>query len=559
MLKSICIKNIALIEALQIEFDKGLNVLTGETGAGKSIIIDSLNFVLGARTDKSLIRSGETSASVDAIFDISNNTSVKNILIDYNLETESELLISRTMNVDNRSDVRINGRIVTVSMLKEVTRSLVDIYGQQEQVALLQPKVQLALIDNFAGNNVNCLLTEYKSKLDYLKQINSNLSEYSSFENIDREKDYLTFVIEEISSAKINETEEEELLQLKHKLSNYEKIVTATTTMQNNLSNGLGFISQGVSNINNAVTYDESLLSIKDRLDSVKIELDDILCEINNYNQSTNFDEREFDRIDERLEVYKKLKRKYGNSVSEILSYLDKAIQKLEMINNSQNIINKLEKEKSNLLIELFDLSDKLDNARKQSAEKLSNKLTKELADLGMPNSKFNFNFANVEKLESNLLSFGMNGVEIMFSANLGQDLKPLSKVASGGELSRVMLALKSVVAKTDNMPTMIFDEIDSGISGKMSQAVSEKIANISSSHQVLVITHSAQIAAMADTNFVVEKIEKSGKTTSCVKKLSFEEKVDEIARFISVEGTIDISKNSALALINEQQKYKQN
>ena len=208
-------------------------------------------------------------------------------------------------------------------------------------------------------------------------------------------------------------------------------------------------------------------------------------------------------------------------------------------------------------MLELYDLSDKLDYHRKQAAENLSSLLLVELSDLGMPNSKFYFNFSNNEKIENNLYLYGINNVEIMFSANLGQQPKPLNKVASGGELSRVMLALKTVVASTDKMPTMIFDEIDAGISGKMSQAVSEKIANISNKHQVLVITHSAQIAAMADNNFVVEKLEKNGKTISFVKQLNFQEKIDEIARFISVEGTVDISKSSAVALIEAQQKYK--
>ena len=297
MLRKICIKNIALIEELEIEFDKGLNVLTGETGAGKSIIIDSLNFVLGARTDKSLIRSGESIARVDALFDICNNE-VLDILSQFDIDAENELLISRSMNIDNRSDVKVNGRSVTVSMLKEITSHLVDIYGQQEQVTLMQPKMQLSLVDNFGGDIIKTLIADYQSKLSNLKQVKAELNSFTSlYDNVDREKDYLTFVIDEISSANLTETEEEELLQLKQRLSNYEKIISATTTLQNHLSNGLSSVSQGVSNINGVVSYDDALENLKDRLESVKIELDDIVSEVNQYNQNADYDERELKNV----------------------------------------------------------------------------------------------------------------------------------------------------------------------------------------------------------------------------------------------------------------------
>ncbi len=559
MLNTLKIKNIALIENLTIEFDKGLNVLTGETGAGKSIIIDSLNFVLGARTDRTLIRSGESNARVDAVFTVDNNTAVEEFFKANDFDYDGEILISRSMNTDGKSNIWLNGNPITAGMLKELTSNLVDIYGQQEQVSLLSNSKQLQLLDNFCGKDLKKLQAEYLEKYSQIKKINKSLQELGGdSQMVEREKDYLSFVINEIESQNLSEDEENDLKEKVHLFSNIEKIMSGANMTANALSSAEQYINQAIPSISTITAFDNSMENLYERLKSQKIELDDITETINEYLENLDFSETEFDKLDARLDTYKSLQKKYGGTTENVLQFLNESKTKLDRLVNSEQYILKLQDEKVSALKSALDLAKQINNIRQKTAQELQEKLKQNLVCLGMPSATIYFDFNNMDYTEDNLASTGVGGVQIMFSANLGQQAKLLSKVASGGEMSRVMLAIKSVLAESDNISTMIFDEIDSGISGQIAQAVSEKIAQISRHHQVLVITHTIQIASMADTHFKVRKFEQDGKTVSYVEQLDENSRVDEIARFISADASSTLAKQSAVEIIKKQDLFKQ-
>lgn len=559
MLKSLRINNIALIENLYIEFDSGLNILTGETGAGKSIIFDALNFVLGARSDKSLIRTGESVARVDAMFDVDlSNEALKSILVDNDIECDDgELLISRKMSVDGKSDIKVNGYPITSSMLRQITSNLVDIYGQQEQVSLLKTQNQLALLDNFASSELVAVKSKYTIKYLELKEINRKLDRLGGDEfSASREKDYLSFVIDEIVNANISEQEEQELISQKQRLSNIEKIASGVSVSQNALNASINYISQATSALNGVSQFDKTLLELYDRLSSSKLELEDITDSICEYDVS-DYSQSEFDRIDERLDKIKELKRKYGGTCESVLEFLDKSQKRLYELVNSDKLRSELENTKDELIKELLSLAVKMNTIRTKYSKVFSQRLLLNLAQLGMPNAQIDFAINGSGKSEEDLTPNGLGKVELLFSANLGGELKPLNKVASGGELSRLMLGIKAIVAETDNMPTMIFDEIDAGISGKMAQAVGEKMAEIGKYHQVIAITHSVQIASMADCHFMIKKIEKNGKTISETIKLSDDERIEELARFMSGDNLTQNTLSSARELLEKQREFK--
>lgn len=559
MLKSLKIKNIALIEELLIEFDNGLNVLTGETGAGKSIIIDSLAFVLGARSDKTLIRQGQSSARVEAIFqDFTLSDDAKKLLEDMEIDIQDGLLIVRTMSLDGKSDTKLNGTPITLSLLRKITSTIVDIYGQQEQVGLLHSKNQLELLDSFGFKTIQPILTLYKSLYGKIKDINSKLDEFGGDEqNYEREKDYLRYVVEEIEHANLSSEEETALIDDKVKLSNIEKVISSTTTVENTLSSVTANLSNGLSALSSVTHFDANLEQLKNRLESVKLELDDIQDWIVGYNRADSFSEKDLDNIETRLEQYKKLKRKYGTTCEEVLAYLQSSKQKLFELENREQLRQELNNQKKSLLQDIFAVGSNLIEARKNVANNLCDKIRNTLTKLGMPNCAIAFNFFNTELVENNLQSNGIGQVEILFNANLGGVLNPLNKVASGGELSRFMLAIKSIVAEKDTISTMVFDEIDTGISGKMAQAMSEKMAEISKYNQVLAITHSVQIASMADSHFLIRKQEDGGKTISMVDKLTPQERITEISRFISGDSITNSSIKMAEELLASQAEYR--
>ena len=558
MLKVLKIKNIALIDDVTINFDKGMNVFTGETGAGKSIIIDSLSFLLGARADKSLIRHGESFARVDGYFDVDlQNENINKFFNDIGLEPEDLIIITRIMSNEGKNEIRVNNNLVTLSMLKSLTSCLVDIYGQNDQLNLLNNKYQLKLIDDF-NNNSKTLIDEYGQILSQIKIVNSKLNELGG-DDITRQREIglLKYQVEEIENASISSEEEQSLLEKKQKMQNAEKIASLTNQVANGLDLMIGELQNANNNLESASRFDGELNNLSQRLDSANIEIEDILECVKEYNDNLYFDENEYNQLLNRLDEYNNLKRKYGNSVLSVLDYYNESKQQLDMLQNSSFEIEKLEKEKKELKAKLYNKARQLTLVRKENASKMQELILQNLKNLGMNNAKLVFEFKDYNEDNMQMFSNGCDEVELMFSANKGEEVKPLKDVASGGEMSRFMLALKSVIAQTDDMPTMIFDEIDMGISGLMAQAVAIQMSKIAKNHQVLVITHTVQIASMADTNFLVKKTESETRTQTNVEKLSYEGKIEEISRFLSSQPNSEIALNNAKQLLNEQNEFK--
>ena len=561
MLEYLNVKNIALIDNVEINFEKGLNVLTGETGAGKSILIDSINLLLGNRIDKSLVRTGESFCKVVGKFSVDDYSkkTYEEYCKKYDLEYSDEILINRTYKIEGKNDIRINGEVVTLGMLKELCSFLVDSYGQNENQEIFNVANHLLILDAFAKTYDLPEYLEYRNNYDELKYINKKLKEFggNEFERL-KTIDLLKYQIDEIESANLSVNEYEELENNRHIMMNLGKIVSNTTIAQNSMQDDcLSNLSKAKNCLEQASLYDESLQSYADRIESAKIELDDILYSLKQYNDNMDFSEDKQQQIEDRLNLYNKLFRKYGKTVEEILQNKEEMVNQLDILENADAEISKLKKQKGNVLNNLYSFGLKISEHRKKYSKVLCELILTNLTKLSMQNARLDFKFEDIQNDEVYFGANGLDKVELLFSANLGEELKPLSKIASGGEISRFMLALKSVIAKTDNMPTMIFDEIDTGISGQTSEAVAKQMAVIGKSHQVIVVTHSHQIASMADVNFLIKKQEVNGRTNTIVEMLNNDQKVREIARFLSGDSISDISLNNAKELIKAQELYK--
>lgn len=561
MLEYLSVKNIALIENAEIEFEKGLNALTGETGAGKSILLDSIGLLLGNRLDKSLIRKGEADCKVIGKFTIDKEVEQKfrQFCEKYDIDFCDEVLISRSYKIDGKSEIRLNGTMITLSMLKDFATFMVNSYGQHESFELFDTAKHLSILDNYSKISQFEPYEKYKSNYEKLLEINKKLAELGG-DARERQNsiDLIKFQIEEIENFNISQDEYETLLDKRKLLLNLGKIISNTMTAQNLLDENLvSNILKAKSLISQASVYDESLADYSNRLDAVQIEIDDILDSIKSYNNNSNFDEGEEQQVEDRLSAYNKLFRKYGNTVDDILNFKDEISKKLYLLENADKEFETLSTEKQKILSNLFDYAKQISDYRKKYGKILCENITSNLKKLNINNANLNFNFEDTEFVEKNLTQNGIDRVELMFSANLGEELKPLNKIASGGEISRFMLALKAVIAESDNMPTMIFDEIDTGISGTTSEAIAKQMAIISKNHQIIVVTHSHQIASMADENYLIQKIEENDRTITKVKKLNSEEKINEIARFLSGENLTELSIQNAKHLIEEQDLYK--
>lgn len=561
MLDYLSVKNVALIENAEIDFENGLNVLTGETGAGKSILLDAIGLLLGGRFDKTLIRNGETECKVVGKFSVNEYTKskFKEYCDKFDLDFDDEILISRTCKIEGKNDIKLNGAQITLSMLKELSNFLVDNYGQNENQIIYDSSNHLKILDEFSKIENYEPYLNYKNYYTELKSINKQLNQFGGNE-AERVKniDLLSYQIEEIEKANISESDFEELTEKRHLLLNLGKIVSNTTMAQNLLDDGLiSNLSKSTSAIEQASLYDQNLVQYGERLESLKIELNDILDSVKLYNQNVDFSDEEAQKIDERIDLYNKLFRKYGNTVQDIIENQKQMQVQYDLLINADREISKLTNQKQQILKKLFYLANEIDYFRKQNANVLCEKIENNLKSLSIKNAKVSFHFDNITENEQNLLKNGMNKAELLFSANLGEDLKPLSKIASGGEISRFMLSLKAVVAEVDNMPTMIFDEIDTGISGMTSEAIAKLMAIISKKHQIIVVTHAHQIASMADANFFIEKLEENGRTITKIQKLDENEKISEIARFLSGDKLSEQSLENAKQLIDEQNRYK--
>jgi len=565
MIKQISIQNIALIEEVKINFDNGLNVLSGETGAGKSIIIDSLNFLLGKRADKTLIKHGKDFAFVEGVFEIEESeTEILEYLKDINIEPETTIIINRTMTLVGKNTCKINGEIVSLSMLKKLCDMLVDIFGQHDQQILLDNTNHLEMLDQLDSKSINNLKENLHNEISTLNNINNKINELGGDEaSRERLIDILRFEIEQIENANLSQDEYNDLIKEKSKLINAEKIYENLKSVTEILNGDYSLLSnlKNCSNyLSNIEEFDNTIQSQKDRINSSRYELEDICDTLNSILNDINFSPERLDEIEERLDLISTLKRKYGATINDIIVYLNNSKDKLYSLENCKEQIKILNKEKDLVLSNIYDICLKLTNERQNLSKLLENKIIIELKELGMKNAQFKVSFNNtynLENIESKHTLNGADNVEFLFSANLGEELKPLNKIISGGELSRFMLGFKCISNELNIKKSFVFDEIDNGIGGTTGTTVAQKLAKISKTNQVLCVTHLAQICAFADCNFKVEKTEVENKTKSTLYKLDDNAKIIEISRMIGSTENNEFAQLHAKELINEASLFK--
>lgn len=559
MLCQLSIENIALIDKLNLELKGGLNILSGETGAGKSIIIDSLNFVLGERADKSLIRFGTDRATVEAVFEDYLTPSVAAYLDDLGIDAEDVLILRRRMTLDNKNECRINGRIATLSTLKGLTELLVDIHGQHEHQSLLKSANHIVLLDKLGEHPVQLLKDEVAEDFKAYTALKKEYSRLGNAEERERKLDILTFQINEIEKADVKDGEEDELLAARKRIRNMEKIISALEGAKNLLD---GYDSQSVSSsiknagslLNTISSYDENIAPIADRLDSCKVEISDIAETLSDMLQKLDFDSRSADKIEERLEVVRTILRKYGGNYESLQKFYEEASAEAQLLSSAAERVEQLEKEIEIAEKKLLGSAQKLSDKRKAVAEKFEKAITKELCDLGMGGSTFKVDFKCASDVDD-ITEDGADSVEFLISPNVGEPLKPLAKIISGGEMSRFMLAFKNILAGIDDIGTMVFDEIDTGISGNISQVVSEKMCNISRQRQVIAVTHMPSLASMADNHYLISKSTENGKTLTHIDLL--EDDTDEVARLIGGNDYSIYAVPHAKEMKANAQRYK--
>ena len=537
MLTSLKIENVAIIESAAIEFGCGLNVLTGETGAGKSIVIDSINAILGERTSRDIIRTGAQSAKVYAVFEDVNER-VRNFLDENGIDCEDGvLIINRTLSREGKNVCRINGAPVTVSMLREIGGELIDIHGQHDNQSLLSPEKHCGFVDSFAGNAD--LIADYREKYGRFCEIRSKLKKLTTDESSKTQRiDFLTYQIDELEKAKITIGERDELKARKSLINNSQKVIESLNIAYEALKAdgaGIDMITDAESEIANASAYMETLGEASEKITDIRYELEDIAETVRDAMTEVDFDPSELEDIDERLDLLYRLSKKYGDTEEEMLEYLEKARAELDNIAFSEERVKELQKQKKEALAETETAACKLTESRKTAGEKLSNAICSELEFLDMPNVRFVVKCNDIGLTEN-----GKDEIEFLISANAGEEPKPLAKIASGGELSRIMLAIKNVLAETDGVDTMIFDEIDTGVSGRAAQKIAMKLRSASKGRQVICVTHLAQIAAQGDVHLYISKSVSDGKTYTNIKSLIEEERVAEIARIM---GGMEITK----------------
>ncbi|KNF07411.1 DNA repair protein RecN [Gottschalkia purinilytica] len=563
MLLELNIENFAIIDKVSISFTKGLNIITGETGTGKSIIVDAIALVLGSRADKDYIRSGAEKAVIEAIFCLEQISILKNTFEQYGipLEEDNLILISREVHVNGRSISRINGRAVTLSMLTEVTNKIINIQSQHENQSLLSKERQLELIDLLGKDVIDEVRKKVRLEYRNLSLLKNKLNRlYQNEMERQREIDLLKFQIEEIDEADLKPNEEENIVNEYNMLSNSEEISnTMINVLQELISDSYG--SKGIVDrltnlfmmLDKLEKYDKNIKSYAEIIEGVTYQIQDVARDIRKYESNIDYDHEKLIVLEKKLDLINRLKRKYGTTVEEILSYRDSINDRLQTILNLDEEIKKLKTEIIEMEKVLNDYCKQLTSERQKICKDLEKQIIKEFEELNMGETIFK---ANINKLDY-FTDNGVDEIEFYISTNPGQPLKSLSKIASGGEMSRILLAFKSILAEIDSIPSLIFDEIDTGISGRTAQIVGEKILKISKTHQIICITHLPQIAAMADTHFLITKNISENNTSTSIKKINMEERVEEISRLIGGVSLTTTTKQHAKEMISLSQKIK--
>ena len=545
MLLQLDIENVAVFEKASVSFESGLNVITGETGAGKSLLINSLNLVLGCRGAHGLIRSGADFASVNASFFDKN---VDSVLAENGIECDDgNIIISRRLYRDGRNQCRINGASVPVSLLREIGKKLVAIHGQRDNAVLLSAAGQLAFVDSFSGSGE--LLSQYREAYRNYKSAERSLAQMQSDESERaREIDFLSFQVDEITRAELTDGEEDELLKRRKVLDNAETLSELSREMQQLICGDRGVRDSLYSALRSGERLseiDDSLKGCTERLTDIYYELEELGRDISAYSSSVDFNPRELDEIEDRLAVINSLKRKYGGSLEAVIAYGEKSQARLAELMSYDDNLSALEKEAAGQKKEAERLGAELSAVRKKGAEELAAAINAELATLDMSEAEITFSFT-----DCGLSEHGTQNVEMLFSSNPKSEPAPIEKIASGGELSRIMLALKSVFSDFDKTPTLLFDEIDTGVSGRAAEKIAAKMRRLAGAYQLICVTHLPIIAAAGTNHLLIEKCVDSGGAATSVYPLAPEKRAAELARMISGDNITDVSLENARQML---------
>lgn len=562
MLAELSIKNFAIIEKLSISFNKGLTVLTGETGAGKSIIIDAVHLLTGARGSAEFVRHGEEKAELEGLFQIDEvEHPVYKKALDFGIDMEEgTIILRRDISKSGKSICRINGKLVTISTLREIGAALVDIHGQHEHQELMDETRHLPLLDQYGAEEISPAIEEYQEVFRRFEQTRQRLKALSeNDQQMAHRLDLITFQLNEIQTADLKLNEDEELLEEKRKLGNFEKLYEAFQLSHNALNGdqkGLDWIGLAMGHLEDVAAIDPAYKELFETVSSSFYQLEDAARSLRNELEGLEYDPERLHEIEDRLNEINQLKRKYGKTIQEILEYAAKIEEEIETLQNKETRIDELQKELASVKKDLSLEAKYLTELRQKWAKKLTGLIHKELKELYMEKTIFEIRF----EIEADHFSrTGVDHAEFYISTNPGEPLKPLSKVASGGELSRIMLGLKSIFSKHQGVTSIIFDEVDTGVSGRVAQAIAEKIYKVAVDSQVLCISHLPQVAAMADTHLFISKVVKGGRTTTSVKPLNEQEKIKEVGRMISGAEITDLTKQHAQELLQIAVKNKKN
>jgi DNA repair protein RecN (Recombination protein N) len=565
MIKTLEIKDYALIDHLNVEFGKGLNIITGETGAGKSILIDAMSLLLGERASTEVIRKGTQKSFVEGIFDVTNNKKVMSLLEENEIEFQPELIIRREISLKGSNRCFVNDSPVSLIIIKELGDLLVDLHGQHEHQSLLRTETHIEFLDEFANNHQ--LLDDYKIVYKELISKQNELRELKSKEtSLNEKKEIYSYQIKEIDNINPLPGEDELILNELNILENSEKLFELTDDVYNKLYDGepsvIDLLGETKHKLNQLANIDKTFLESEGECDSALAVVKELANSLRNYKSRIDVDPKEVETKRERLGSLNLLKKKYGGSILKIIEHREKIGKEFDLADSFSVTINKLEKEINSLRKSAGEASEKLTASRKKYAVKVESEGKKELAQLGIPAAIFKVNITQTEAdknsnhyliLKNKNLNCSENGIDVVeffISTNAGEDVKPLIKVASGGEISRIMLSLKTILAKSDKLPLLIFDEIDTGVSGRIAQKVGAALKELAAFHQIISITHLPQIAGMADHHFAVEKNQVENRAVSSIKKLSDTERINEVAKLISGEELSKASIESAKQLI---------
>lgn len=555
MLLEISIKNFAIIEAISLNFEKGMTVLTGETGAGKSIIIDAMNMMLGARATTDVIRHGAPKAEIEGLFSIENSQALQEIFDEQGLELGDEIIIRREILQNGRSVSRVNGQMVNLSVLRSIGQHLVDIHGQHDQEELMRPQLHIQMLDGFGDADFLELKQTYQTNFDAYRKMRKQLLEIKKNQEEHKARiEMLEFQIAEIESSSLQPGEDLKLNQERDKLLNHKNIAdtltNAYTMLDNEEFSSLANVRSAMNDMESLEEYDVEYREISTSLSESYYVLEDVTKRLEDIIEGLDFDGNRLMQIESRLDLIHAITRKYGGNVDDVLLYFAKITEEYNLLTGNNLSSDDMEAELKKLEVSLVDLATKLASARHNLAQQLEIEIQQELKDLYMDKARFQVQFT-----KGKFTREGNESVEFYISTNPGEDFKPLVKVASGGELSRLMLAIKSAFSRKEGKTSIVFDEVDTGVSGRVAQAIAQKIHKIGQHGQVLAISHLPQVIAIADYQFFIEKISNDHSTVSTVRLLTVEERVEEVAKMLAGENVTEAALSQARELLQSKEK----